>query len=121
MVLMLPTDLKTRRNYLFRELYIAKTRLARSLAANRPQDTQDNKIRLIRLLLELHESPELGPKRPFKLGHRLELVLQLSGDPKLTLSEAKDAAKSWYTFAKLLENSLEPVSFRTPESSPQVP
>jgi hypothetical protein len=105
-VISIPNDLKSRRHYIFKKMYDAKYRLAHALADKDPVRVREAKIALIRYLLELHESPELGPKREFKLGYRLELLIGLDADPSISLAEVNCARKDWYALAKLLERSI---------------
>lgn len=76
----------TRRAYLQIKLADRKRQLAYAYAYGPEDKFHKNRIRqakmgLIRILLEFHGSPELGPPPKFKWGYRLELMINAGADP----------------------------------------
>lgn len=96
-------NLKSHRTHLNKLLYNRKLQLANAYASGDSHKIVRGKIGLIRILLELHGSPELGPQLPFNPGWRLELMLAHGAD-----SQIKSLPNTWYGAADVLASSLYP-------------
>lgn len=63
------------------------------------------KLTLSRTLKELSESPELGPKRPFKWGV-LEVAIRGNLDPNISWEACENTGADFWHVARLLESSI---------------
>lgn len=106
MTLYIPPSYKARRQALFEDLWDLKQQLIKAYMSESPIRITKAKLSLVRVLKELAESPELGPRRPFRFGHKLEAILQYGFDPNLSWDSIVAARGDWYQVAFLLERSI---------------
>lgn len=106
MTLYIPPSYKARRQALFEELWDRKQQLIGAYLSESPTRITKAKLSLARILKELAESPELGPRRPFRFGHKLEAILQYGFDPNLSWDSIVATRGDWYQVAFLLERSI---------------
>ena len=94
------------RTSLFRELYKAKMRLCRSYEAQSSSRVLRNKRKLVRLLRELTQSPQIGnPPVPFKWPKTLAIYWAFNNDP--TVPASFGTITDWKTILHILEKSIE--------------
>lgn len=76
MTLKIPPDLAVRRLSIQKYIYLAKKQLVGALLSNSPERIRKAKLTLARHLLELAESPELGPTPAFRYSHDLTILIK---------------------------------------------
>jgi hypothetical protein len=76
MALYLPPEFATRRLTTQKYIYLAKRQLAGALQSGSPVRIRQAKLTLIRHMMELVESPELGPTGSFCYGRELTVLIQ---------------------------------------------
>ncbi len=101
---------KLRRKYYLNRLSRVKIQLAQAYAAEDKDRLHPNRIRrakltFIRILLELHGSPELGPPYKFSWGPHLTILIKHGVDNEISWTQASEAT-TWFAAARLLESSL---------------
>jgi hypothetical protein len=105
MTLTISSNLKSRRTYLNTKLSHRKTLLLRAYITKDQSRINRNKLSLARILHELAESPELGPKPIFKWG-QLEIVYRGNFDPDISWAMCEASKSDPYLVACLLERSV---------------
>ena len=102
-----PAHLKSRRTQLNKLSYHYKRQLVRAYVSGNQVRIDKAKLSLARVLKELAESPELGPRMGFKLGYRLELIIKRGFDPRISWEQYEATNNNWYKVAVLLERSVD--------------
>jgi len=105
MTLNIDTTLRSRRKYLQIKLWDKRIQLIRAYEANSQIRVNKAKLSLARILRELAESPELGPKRPFSWGN-LEVVYKGGFDQTICWPMCEATNSDMYKVACLLEWSV---------------
>lgn len=105
MTLHIPPDLRVRREYLQDKQSHAIARLIRAYISSDPTRIVKAKLSLARILKELSESPELGPKHPFKWG-QLETVYRGQFDEVISWAACESTNSDPWQVATLLERSI---------------
>lgn len=105
MTLKIPPELKNRRKYLQIKLWDRREQLISAYASGSPTRISKAKISLSRILRELAESPELGPKRRFDWG-KLWIVYAYGYDHTISWEDCQATLGDMQKIASLLERSV---------------
>ena len=105
MTLKIAPELKNRRKYLQTKLWDRREQLISAYESGNQTRINRAKISLVRILRELAESPELGPKRAFDWG-KLEIVYIYNFDPGICWKQCESTFGDMYKIACLLERSV---------------
>ena len=105
MTLNMDPTLQSRRKYLQVKLWDKRIQLIRAYEANSQVRVNKAKLSLVRILRELAESPELGPKRSFSWGN-LEVVYRGGFDQFICWPMCEATDSDMYKVARLLEWSV---------------
>ena len=105
MTLTINPVLKSRRKYLQIKLWDRRVQLIQAYAAHDQGRIVKAKLSLARILKELVESPELGPRRTFNWGN-LEVVYRGGFDSRICWEQCESTLGDMYKVACLLERSV---------------
>ncbi len=118
---------KLQRRHFLSRVSRAKLQLAHAYASEdkdklHPHRIRRAKLTLVRMLLELHGSPELGPPYKFSWGPHLTILFKHGVDNEISWAQAAEAT-TWFAAASLIESSLglsSHLQYPDPESDPSL-
>lgn len=105
MTLTINSTLKARRKYLQIKLWDRRLQLLTAYESNNPDRIVKAKLSLARILRELAESPELGPRRRFDWG-KLWIIYAYNFDPVISWQDCEATEGDMHKVAHLLERSV---------------
>ena len=105
MTLKIASELKNRRKYLQTKLWDRREQLISAYESGNQTRINRAKISLVRILRELAESPELGPRRTFDWGN-LEVVYRGGFDSRICWEQCESTFGDMYKIACLLKRSV---------------